>query len=515
MRHALPQRPRRGEPSWTAGPSCGTAEPASRPLLEPSLAELRARIDAALASPPGDRAELRARVAGQLGIDPRPEEVEAIARIAAGAGGDRMRELVGTALALRVLAERGTRGLFEPTEFSPEGIGRSARLVSGLLGTVDAFQAEVRDRLDGLAPRERDDLLEVADALLPEVEPLIAGTVLASRLVALAEATESGEPRAVVPALTDSDVAALSAAAHDAEGEGDDLRWLGVNAIALRTVIEDDLAAWQQVQDAAGEDHAAAREQVLERMKRDRATYRFVAHVLQRRLDEALLAGSADSTLRLRRLQRELFSIYLRLTAALTVAAQPASGTPLAAPEAAADLDRLLRACHSSETGGGVRHGRRVPTERLYADALEDVQGAAAKPVVVVLDPQRLARERLRLRWLLATAGVLLAACLIVYGGKLRRGTVELNVAPSELPGAIELIHAMRVGPMVYAQTTHWAWQSLGAGERRRGVEQLGLAVLERGFSTLYLSDEAGAQLASWTRLEGARLAAAPAAPPP
>jgi len=482
--------------------------------LESSLTELRGQIDLVLESLPEDAAEARRVVTREFGIDPRPKELQAIARLANDPLSDAsLRELACTALAVRILAERGVQELFDSSELALEKIGRSALLMSGLLDTVDTLETEVRGQIELLGPAERNFVLEVVEALQPAAEPLVAGTVVAPRLLALVHAAQQGDPRAVVPSLTDEEVALLHASvSRDArDPERDDVGRPGVNAVVMRTIIDDDLASWERIQssgpDEAGED--ARREMVLNRLKRNRTAYRFVSRHLQQRQDTALLAGLQEFAEQLRRMQRDLFSTYLKLAPVLNSSTVTSHNTAVDnEPDAAADLDRLMRACHLSEAIAEVRRDGEVTNEEVYLNALKKMDDPDAIETIVEHDPGRAAREKRRLGILYSIAAVLLAACAVVYGLRFTRDRVDLNVSQSELPAQLELISAMSVGPMMHAQISHWTWNDLDEPGRRKAVEQLGISAFERGFDTVYLSDENERQLAIWTKLDGARISA-------
>jgi hypothetical protein len=301
--------------------------------LDGSLSRVRGQIDGVLRMLPEDPAEARRLVTRELEIDPRPEELQVIARIA----GDRvtnesLRNLAHTALALRILAERGTRELFDSREITAEGIGRSAVLVSGLLPTLDTLESEVQSRLDLLEPTDRDYLLEVVDALRPSAEPLIAGMVVAPRLLALIHATEQGDPRSAVPSLTDEEVALLDRAVRPSRDSNNDV------------------------------------------------------------------------------------------------------GRP-AQSDAAEDLNRLLEACSLGEAIAEDQRESHVTNEELYIDALKKLE-----------NPESIDFE-------------------------------AFEPSPRNV-----------------------------AAERRRGLEQLGLAAQKRGKVTVYLTDEDDHELAIWTQLAGAKL---------
>lgn len=484
--------------------------------LASSLEELCGQIDLVLRSLPEDPGEARRVVTRELEIEPRPEELEAIAKIAhdpVGVGS--VRELACTALALHILAERGVQELFESPAPSAEAIGRSALLMSGLLDTVNTLETEVQGRAGDWQPREREYLLEVVDALLPSAEPLIAGMVIAPRLLELIHAAGHGDLRSAVPSLTDEEAALVT---EQVQGRGgrDGPGRPGINAVALRTVIDDDLASWLRLGDST-EPANPRREAMLDRLKRDRTAYRFVSRQLQHRQDTALRAGLRDFAEAVRHSQRSLFSTYLELAPVLNRTGKrevevrdDANGKV----DTAENLDRLLRACQLSEAIADSERKSQVSNEELYVKALKKIEsGEGDYAEVRNVDPGDAVRERRRLGILSAVAGVLLVACVAVYGGRIGRDRPDMAIAPADLGIELELISAMPVGPMMYAQVSHWTWDDLEEADHRRGLEQLGLAAFNRGFVTVYLTDENNRQLGIWTKVGGAKLSAAPPEP--
>lgn len=484
--------------------------------LDGTLDEVRARIDSVLRSMPESTAEARLTVTRELEIDPRPEELQAIFRIAHEPADDpALRELARTALALRVLAERSVRELFDSPNLSAAGIGRSTLLVSGLLGTADKLETEVQSRIERIGSPQQDYLLEVVDALLPSAEPLIAGMSIAPRLLALVDAAERGDARAAVPGLSEADAALLRTAVSPAKREPEGVGRLAVNAIALRSVIEDDLASWRHLAGADDPESATRRQMLLDRLKRARTAYRYVARRLQQRQDTALRAGLQPFAEQLRRVQRDLFSTYLKLAPLLNrpgEADKPDTGP--AESETAADLDRLLRACSLSEKIADAERESHVSNEQLYVSALERMGDGGTRHVRTrERSPRSLAAERRRFKTLAATAIVLLVACVALYAHRLTRERIDLNVAPDDLGVSLELIGATSLGPMLHAQVSHWTWDDLSEADRRKGVEQLGIAAQKRGHVTVYLADENERQLAIWTQLGGAKLTPSKPAP--
>jgi hypothetical protein len=451
--------------------------------LEGSLGELRTQIDLVLRSVPDNRLEARRIVTRELGIEPQPKELEAIVRMAHDPlSRGSLREPSCTALALRILAERSVRELMEPNNPSVENIARAAKLMSGLLETVNTWEEELHHKSETLADTERDFLLEVADALLPDAESLIAGTILAPRLLAIISAAEQGDPRAAVSTLTDEEVGLIFATFGRNGSPIECGGTAGVSAATLRTVIEDDVIAWRQLEaeEPKGPEATAERREMLHRLRKERTAYRFVTRLLQKRQEAALGAGLEDFSDQLLSIQRNLFAAYLELIPILNAQGVPADPqTATDEKEAAQQLDRLLRESARLDTVADATRSGRVTAEEACLDALkklDEPETAVVSDESAGRDPRK---ERKRLKVMLGIASVLLLACLFVYGSMF----------------------------FVHASVSSWAWRDLGVPERIEGVRRLGAGAGGRGFEAVYLTDENKVQLAVWTRKEGVRLA--------
>jgi DNA-binding phage protein len=468
--------------------------------LDQCLAETRAVVDRVLDTLPERRLEARRTITRELEIDPGAEELQTIERIAhAEAGKGEQRELSRLALTARIVADREIRELLDASQLDVTRMSRSAELMPGLLHTVTELENEVRNRADSLRDAEQDFLLQVGHSLVPAAEPLIAATVLAPRLLLFVRAAAQDDPRSCVPTLAETDVALIRAATH---GElADDASRFSINALALRTLIEEDLVAWE-----TGAPEAEPRSLILERMNRQKVAYHIISNRLQQQQDTALVAGLDGFAEQLRSVKHQLFSVYLKLAAVLNDPTGSAAAGTKTVEETRAELDRLLQECSAAEALAEVARTKHVSRDELYLRALKGMGAPSAPETRRDFTAIDLKRERLRVRVLASLTGVLLVAFAAVYWLIPRAPAVEPRVATTELPAALSVIDAVAVGPMMYAQVSRWTWDDMTAAEQLSHVKVLAAAVQERGFRTLYITDDEHRDLATWSRDSGVKL---------
>jgi hypothetical protein len=223
--------------------------------LSAALSVSRVAIDRVLDDLPEIRLEARRIITRELGLSPTPEQLQTLDSMAHGvAGRGPLRELLRAALALRLVADRALEELLDAPELDAERIHAAAALLPRLGMEIDAIEESVRCTLDGLAPADRECLLQVSHALIPARDLLIAGEVLAPRLELIALAGKHGDLTAAVPTLSDQDVALVATAVAPNESWSDGACRVCINALAMRTVIDDDLASWAISREVQGDD---------------------------------------------------------------------------------------------------------------------------------------------------------------------------------------------------------------------------------------------------------------------
>jgi hypothetical protein len=467
--------------------------------FEEHLQQVRDETDQVLAGLPDNKLEARREITRALGIDPSPEELQTIVKVAhEPPPSEIFRELAYTALAVRVLAHRELRELLDARGLDSARLGLAARLIPQLRRIANTLEREIDRNVEMLREQERDYLLRVGDSLIPSIDTLQAAEVLAPRLVEFASECASGDPRRSIPSLSDEEAELIASALRPSGASCGDASRIRLNALALRTVINDDLDAWEGVSDE-GVEVEAERQRILERLERDVTAYQVVSERLQQQQDTALVADLRDMADELRRAKQGLFSCYLKVSSVLKAGA---SGTD------APGVERLLDACAAADVTAEAERGRRVTREELYLDALNDVRKPAAEPApeLELTDPRT---EKLRRTVLTVAAVVAGVLCVLAYVFLLPGGAANLELSPSELPPRLVPTRVVAIGSMLYAQVNSWIWEDLDDAQRVQRINEIGDSARMRGYETVYVTDENNRDLARWTVEEGAVLAGA------
>jgi hypothetical protein len=477
--------------------------------LKRSLDGWRATIETMLRAVPDNRLEARGVIMQELGINPEPRELDAIVRLAhepinQGA----LRELTCTALVVRVLAERSMRELTDPEQPCADSARRAATMVSGLLDTVDAWQGEVQRERETLGEQEGEFLLTIGEALLPEAESLITGSVLSPRLLAIMAAIEHGDLRVAAGGLSEAEAEAVAIAfgAEEIPGARPDSGY--VVGVVLRTVIEDDVAAWEAQAGEAERDEA-----LLDRMRKARTAYRYVTRLLKARESEAQEEGQRLLAEQLVGTQQELYGAYLKL---LPILNPGDDGVDEADPDGLASnkLEALLRESAQLDSIADENRRHQVSSDKADLEAVKKLRDGEGEVKFVAktrpLKSGGLRDERNRIKLGVAIAALLLAAVAVVYGPRLAREDFEPRIPIAEIRAKLELLDVITVGRMMHATTNGTAWRALDEKQRRTGVEDLAATATARGMQTLFVTDEAKAELALWTAADGVRLLDAP-----
>ena len=248
---------------------------------------------------------------------------------------------------------------------------------------------------------------------------------------------------------------------------------------------------------------------MTERLKRDRAAYYGMTARVQCRQDLARALGSTAAAGRLRAAQDRLLAVYPRLAAALN--AEPSGhDAPEHGVTQTASLEALLAESAEQDARADAEFASRPAKEELYLDALRESDEPARKPAVAC-EPYDQGWERLRIRILSSIAIAMLVGCIVVWAQRMTRTVDPLAVPLEQVSDTLILEHARSIGPMMYAEVSHWSWDHMSAEERLSSVTALGLSAQNQGYASVYLVDENREQLATWTATDGAVLISRPA----
>lgn len=483
------------------------AEASSLAFLVPTLSH----VDDVLSEMPDSRLEARRVITREWGLDPTPDELQTIVRLAHDPATQRgvQRELARAALAARIYVERELRRLLDGMPLDAKHIRKTAETLPDLSAAVEALDDQLRALGESAAQAERSFLQEVGRTLIPIHGALIAARVIAPHLERLAEAEGEEEIRSALPCLTDAEAAMLASVTSPEPGpdrrpagSGNPSR-LCVDAAVLSAVIRSDLAILDPEREAVA---AVEPQELLERLTRDKVAYHVVAGRLKKQQDSALLARLTDYAETLGAARCSLSATYQGLAAALSPAAPGLIGGAEGQGAMVNDLRRLLEESAAEDALADSQWSQRVTAEELYLDALKGVRPpqVTTSPVVApTYDPKR---ERLRIRVLSLIAAVLFAGCLGVWGTRLGGAENPAAVPLSEMSDMLILDKAVSIGPMMYAVVSHWSWDNRSDEERLGSVRALGLSAANAGFDTVYLVDESNEELAMWSEGEGAKL---------
>ena len=330
--------------------------------------------------------------------------------------------------------------------------------------------------------------------------------MIAPRLALFAYASQREQLDSV---LSEEDVELLTSATGAGEARSGETIRTCINAMVLRTAIQDDLVAWQAAQGGDGSESDGPPQGLLQRLERDVTAYHVIAEQLQKQQDMALVAGLQEFADELRHSKQKLFSTYLQLAAARRNVTAPSPGHDAGGEDQDAALKRLLEECSAAdEAVVSVQEGHES-TDQLCLDALNKIHGKDQTPVVTLVQEmgaEDLKREKSRIKSMLTVTAVLLTAVVIVYGTILVSTPADIHVPLTSVPGRLRPSRAVSIGSMMYAQVDRWTWNRLPEGQRLAQVNELGQAAAARGFSTVYLTDENDVDLAHWTKTDGAKL---------
>ena len=488
-----------------------TATTKQSPQLRDMLDLLSIQIDTLLESLAGSNLlEARRRITRDLHFEPRPEELQTIARIAAddSTGGPRS-ELPRRFLGLRILAYRQLKNVLETKTLNAETMSDSAEMLGELVGEAQRLEADLDRAVSADESPNRSDtdyLLKIGDALSCSQNNLIANSVLAHRLAELAESVAAENLEEMESSLSEAEREQI--AAFVAENITQETNRATLDAIAIRSHIERHLTAWRELGKPSEDSDArhAQRNTVLERMQQGMIALESVSMRIQTQRDAALVAGVESLAAELRDAGRGLFSMKLRMAPVLRDPYMDVDDSD----EAEALREQLrASAAEEAEAEGGPRA---ETEEEIYLNALKDMRANKETQQTEFRKKHRqssLQRARRRMKWMVA-ASVVLAITSAIVNFVILPGSSGAPEAPelSELAPAANVKKVEAAGPLMLTHVK--GWNDLDESERRTRVDRLGEIVSEDGFSMLMVVDEYGQAAAAWDQRAGTGLVEAP-----
>ena len=484
--------------------SVAVAAPTRSVVFQDHYDLVRAQVDTLLEHLSPSGLEARRQITRELHIEPRPEELQTIVRLAEDSATEGLRyELPRQLLTLRVLALREERQLYEMTPLQPERIEKAVRLFPDLLAAARELEAQLGEAVGSESPLimdDRDFIVRAGRVLSCNREQLVANSTLVARLAELARAVVEGDLDTRTESLAEEDRLAL-AAAITGDSEQRYARPT-IDALAMRSSVDNLLAEWRAMGPPSGdtESQRQLRESILEKMRQTRICFEQLADRLQVAQDEALVAGAQALADEFRAAGRGLFSAKLRLAKLLREPFADEVVEDLGGEEIESIQEMLggsLLADANSEAAP-----KQQTEEEVYLGALKEMRDKKLKQLEERPDEiaERLKRERRRMRLMIASAVVLAITSAVV-------NFMILPSAPSEpvAPPVTDFsrdTNAERVetaGPIVFTHVD--GWNKLSESEKRSQVETM--AGHMGGFDGMFIIDEYGEVGAAWSPEKG------------
>ncbi|MCP3980103.1 MAG: hypothetical protein GY716_12425 [bacterium] len=464
---------------------------ASAELLAPLLNATGAELDRVLTGTPQNLLEARRWIVSELGFEPEAEILQTLVKIAANPWAEkRLDPVVRHLAALHMLAQRELSAFWDSTEWP----SCHAEAYPALLQQSQEAEAKLEALLTQTEALEKADLALLQNVLsvfsVPR-ERLEATMLLAPELGRLRQAALAGRLAEHAPRLGAADLALLRG-----ELDGDDALAERLRVVAMRSVIFSDLALDQKTITA---------DERTQRLERDRDTYQVLAAHLQVAQDSALQQGNDPLSQAVSGIQREVFSVYLKLTTALR------GGDPQAgAQPSATELESLRARVAAAEQEAQKVRSESVDPEQVVLDALTGMKDRRTRPAETMPDGyEQLQRERKTRFVLVAVAGALAVGVLVSFLLRTQSsGAIEVTPADFSIMAVSE---AKPVGKMLYTRVT--GWSELALPERMDRVQEMGRLAAAKGFRLVYVVDHVGENVAVWSRQNGARLVGEPGAP--
>jgi len=162
----------------------------------------------------------------------------------------------------------------------------------------------------GMTVEDRDYLLHIGEVLRCPDDAIRVAMLLAPRLAQLLKLASADDPPAGACGLSEHELELVRHVAREPGEPGPQSSRICINALAVRSVMEDDLRT------------GAA----MERLQADKTACQFVSERLQQQQDRALVAGLTGFADEMREIARSLFAVNLKLLNVLRDGATPRRG---------------------------------------------------------------------------------------------------------------------------------------------------------------------------------------------
>ncbi len=455
----------------------------------------RSEVDAILSSVPSSLLEARRLITREMQFEPRPEELQAIVKIAGFTSTSVFcYEFPRQMLSLRVMAERELGDHWNERRLSPDKLARATAVIEELLAASEQARTDLRTNpevMTLLNDEERKFLGYVMDVMALPKDRLQAAAVLVPRLEFIAKLTTSGNVSETFPGLDNHEIEMFNQAVHlGADKEGPARVYL--EAVALRTIFNEYLAVWERsgyLEDA--ELIEQLQDSVREQLAEAQTAYRIVSERLEKQLSDAMAANLEEFAVDIHSAKGKLFDTYVK--------AQPLMREPRAVEfDADVETRTLSETLADAEVADEDAASQKQRKEELYLNALTSLRSDRAAGRDLRMHPLEIRKRRIRRkRWILAMA----VAGLTFFAAAVQLalpGAAPDPVAVSlkEFQPSLSVIDAKPIGPMLYVRVTDW--DNLTVESIRFRTAEIGELAARKGLSSVYVVTTTGESPAEW-----------------
>ena len=457
------------------------------------VARLRAVLAGILAAPPETMLDVKRQLARELGFEPTPQALQGVSALRE-IKDLKGREIGTRSLILHLAVAWSSQETWHAEETEPSRLRRAVSSIPLVLALSESVEKAFDATIEKVNRLERDAVGRLHASLHVPDKHFFAALVVIPEVARLAEAAGHGTLAEAAPSLTSEERAAIAAASASGPSDAPRPDRVLVDAIALRTLIERDLAAFEAL--AASEDDAAAagtRRDVRRRLQSQRMAHEIVSERIEATRSERF-ARTRAADRAIDHARRRLFAAYL------------AASTALAGQPEDAEDDLRARILEAEREAAAIDADHAARTE-LLADATARAAASARVEPQHSPDLRTLERERRRTRVLVGIAATLLPCALtaniLFYGN----GARALSTSPDFLASAMPVREIVPIGKALYSQVSTLLWEDLTEPERRDKVKALGKLALQRGYRVVLVVDDSRRERARWSLTDGTELA--------
>jgi len=287
------------------------------PVFSELLRVTRTEVDAVLADVPSSLLEARRLITREMQFEPRPEELQAIVRIAAFTSTSVFcYEFPRQVLSMRVVAERELGDYWSARRLSAEKLAHAGALIEELLEASEQAQVDLAadaESMANLSAEERSFLQYVGEVMALPQERLQAAAVLVPRLEFVAKLVTTGNISEMLPGLDDHEIEMFNEAVHLEDGDQQGPARVCLEAVALRTIFSEYLSVWERsgyLDDAELIDQL--QQSIRGQLREAEIAYRVVNERLQVQQDEAIAASLESFAKDVRSAKSKLFETYVK-----------------------------------------------------------------------------------------------------------------------------------------------------------------------------------------------------------